>query len=908
MKYTCYLIPAFIAALTSCASSGNQAPNILTANTESQIRSLLNIPVNAGEVMIVSQSSHWDPDWQSTFDTYYSANVDSIVKHALNMLDTYKGYYYSICEIIYLQKYWNVHPEDHARIVKYLKDGQLRIVGGGMTSPDTNLPAGEALIMDWFYGNQFIDSIAGIKPITAWQPDSFGHSASLPDILTSLGYKYVGFSRVPGVAQSNQWYGATAPAQGSFAASLFSEGSIDFVWNGIGNGQVVAHFMPGGYGDGDALYVTPVNQTAVAGAFNKLITQLKPVSPTGYMFVPTGSDFLPPNPNLPQQIALWDSTMYQSTGVWVTMATFEDYMKLVSFHTNKLPAYTGTLNPYFTGYFGSRPKLKKLIRQVTYGIEAAQLYSIIAAHAGYTYPSGDFDDLWESFLLSDHHDFIPGTSTANVYYNEQIPLLLNSLTSTTSLEQSATTSIARSVNTSSVSGIPVIVFNPSGFSRSDIAVASLSFSSAGIHSIGVKDQTGTGITSQIITSTTYGDGSYNDVTIEFYADNLPSLGYATYTAVPDTAPATGSGVSMATTDAQGNIVLSNQFETIVLGKNAGYAITSLVDSISARQLISGPSNDIVYYEDTGDFWAIGSEPDSAVITNNGLFAREYALSQTSSSVATITAQGPLFAEIQILTNGPYGQVTRTYTIYSTMRRIDLSTTLSAPTGTTVATLFSTTITNGIDKVAVPYGIEQMPFQSMYTPSFWPGVEWADLLNPSDNTGVAVFDLGNEMWSFNAEGQILLGLVRNPLITGGSCLDKGVCASDNDTHTLDYALMSHASGALFTPEGYAFSAPLAVAVTTNHTGKLPASYSLASTGSNALITAVKLSKNSNGTIIRLLRLTPDPGAVSINYTAGNTSDSVITNSYETFLGKPVITGSTIGIDMTGTISTLFIPTK
>ncbi|MCL4468181.1 MAG: hypothetical protein M1591_04530, partial [Deltaproteobacteria bacterium] len=76
MKYLFYPVMVLIMTVVSCTTSNNQSPNILTANTESQIRSFLNIPVNAQQVMIVSQSSHWDPDWQSTFDTYYTNNVD----------------------------------------------------------------------------------------------------------------------------------------------------------------------------------------------------------------------------------------------------------------------------------------------------------------------------------------------------------------------------------------------------------------------------------------------------------------------------------------------------------------------------------------------------------------------------------------------------------------------------------------------------------------------------------------------------------------------------------------------------------------------------------------------------------------------------------------------------------------
>ena len=896
---------AMFLAAVSCSTSGQQAPNILTANTESQIRSLLNIPAGAQQVMIVSQSSHWDLDWQYTFDNYYTNHVASIILSALNMLDANKGYYYSICEIAYLKQYWDDHPQDHARIVKYLRDGQLRIVGGGMSSPDTNLPTGEALIMDWFYGNLWVNSIAGIKPVTAWQPDSFGHGSSLPDILSSLGYRYVGFSRIPGDAETAQWYYTAPPTPGSFAATLSQTGSLDFVWKGLGGGEVLAHFLRGGYGDGDVLYTTPLTPTAIDATFSSLVDQLRPVSPTGYMFVPVGSDFMSPDKNLPGEIAVWDSTMYQSTGVYVTIATFEDYMKLVSFHLNKVPVYAVNLNPYFTGYYGSRPRLKKLARQVTYGLEAAQLYSVIAEKAGYSYPSGDFTNIWELFLRSDHHDFIPGTSTDYVYSNEQLPLLLNSLITSTALEQSATSFIAQSVNTASMTGIPVIVFNPSGFVRSDVATVSLSFPAAGVKTIGMKNQMGDSVPSQVVTGTTYGDGSYQQATVAFSTGYLPPLGYATFTAVTNAAPA-GGGVAEST-DAQGDIILKNPYEVLVLGKSAGYAIVYLMDRATSAQLITGPSNDIVYYDDNGDLWSIGSEPDAAVITKNGIFAPEYALSQTGSSTATVTAAGPLYTEVQVQTAGPYGLVTRTYTMYSTMPRIDLSTTLAAPAGTTVAAVFSTSIVNGADSLAVPYGIQQEPFQSAYTPSFWPGVEWADLFSPGTGAGMALFDLGNEMWSFDAQGDIVLGLVRNPLVIGGSCEDKGLCASDNDTHTLNYAILEHASGAFFTPEGYAFSAPLSAVATTSHTGSLPLSFSLASTGTNALITAVKESKNNNGIVLRLFRLTPAPAQVSVDY-SGSAGGTVITDSYETPVGKPVITGSTIGVDMTGTITTLFIPGK
>ncbi len=903
MKLKSLLLILFvITGSIACSKSSNNQSNILTANSESRIRALLGVPLNAKQVMIVSQSSHWDIDWLETFDGYYTTFVEPIIEQALNMLDNNKGYYYSICEVAYLKKFWDEHPEDHAKIIKYLKDGQLRIVGGGMTSPDTNIPTGEALMMDWFYGNQWVYNIAGVKPVTAWQPDSFGHAQSLPDILGSLGYKYVGFSRVPGVESMSQWYGYVPPDPNSFAAKLISNGSLDFVWKGIGGAEVLAHFVIGSYGFGDALYAA--TGTTSVSVFNKFINILKPVSPTGYMFVPVGADFMLPAQNLPQIISYWDATMYQSTGVWITMATFEDYMKLVSFHEAQLPVYSVDLNPYWTGYYGSRPELKKLSRETTNTLLAAQLYSVIAGNAGYIYPSDDLNNVWSLFVLSNHHDWVTGTGTDTVYYSEQLPVMQETLNESDALEQTATSYIANHINTSSITAadIPLIVFNPSGFIRSDVAHVSLSFNNPGTKSIGIVDQSGSLVTSQIITETTYNDGSIDNAIVMLYVNDIPSLGYAVYSVIPN-GTSSSTGPTM-TTDAMGDVVLSNQYETLVLGKNAGYAITSLVDNSNGMQMISGPSNDIEYYEDTGDLWSIGSESDAG-----GVFTPIYSLSQAVSTY-TVLGIGPVYIEIQVRTNSPYGNVIRTYTIYASLKRIDMSTTLSAPAGTTIAAVFSTTINNGMDRMAIPYGIIQRPFESMYTPQFWPGIEWVDLLNPATNAGIAMFDIGNEMWSFDKAGSITTVLVRNPS-KKGSCLTKGACGTDNDTHTLDYAVLSHASGSFDVRDGYAFSSPLTAIVTSVHYGSLPLSYSLASPNdTNALITAVKESKNGNGIILRLFRLTPAPSQASITVTDSNinTSGAAIDDSFEDPMRKPVIKGPAISLDMTGTISTLFLPFK
>ena len=78
-----------------------------------------------------------------------------------------------------------------------------------------------------------------ICPRAAWLPDSFGHSATAPDVLAAAGFTSVAFSRVDGWPTIFQWIqDPHAPVvPGSGADRLSQLHSADFVWRGPGGGN-----------------------------------------------------------------------------------------------------------------------------------------------------------------------------------------------------------------------------------------------------------------------------------------------------------------------------------------------------------------------------------------------------------------------------------------------------------------------------------------------------------------------------------------------------------------------------------------------------------------------------------------------------------------------------------------------
>ena len=68
-------------------------------------------------------------------------------------------------------------------IKKRVDEGRWNIVGGWWIEPDLNCPLGESLIRQGLYGQLFFQKHFGKKAKVGFNPDSFGHPWTLPQIL-----------------------------------------------------------------------------------------------------------------------------------------------------------------------------------------------------------------------------------------------------------------------------------------------------------------------------------------------------------------------------------------------------------------------------------------------------------------------------------------------------------------------------------------------------------------------------------------------------------------------------------------------------------------------------------------------------------------------------------------------------
>ena len=78
-------------------------------------------------------------------------------------------------------------PELFEKIKQSVQRGNIEPQGGMWVEPDTNLPCGESLIRQCFYGKTYFKNEFGKDVKTLWLPDVFGYTAALPQIIKKCG-------------------------------------------------------------------------------------------------------------------------------------------------------------------------------------------------------------------------------------------------------------------------------------------------------------------------------------------------------------------------------------------------------------------------------------------------------------------------------------------------------------------------------------------------------------------------------------------------------------------------------------------------------------------------------------------------------------------------------------------------
>ncbi|MGI5868987.1 MAG: hypothetical protein ACOX9C_06065 [Kiritimatiellia bacterium] len=175
-------------------------------------------------------NAHLDPMYMWQWEEGVAEAV-STFRSAVALCEDNRTYVFNHNEAFPYDWIRRLDPELFARIQRMVRAGRWHVMGGWFVQPDCNLPCGESFVRQMVSGLVFFERHFGVRPRTAVNLDSFGHTRGLVQILKKTGFDAYLFCR-PGIG----------------AQSVLP--SDDFVWVGFDGSEVLGHRSAEHYNSG----------------------------------------------------------------------------------------------------------------------------------------------------------------------------------------------------------------------------------------------------------------------------------------------------------------------------------------------------------------------------------------------------------------------------------------------------------------------------------------------------------------------------------------------------------------------------------------------------------------------------------------------------------------------------------
>lgn len=133
--------------------------------------------------------SHIDLAWLWPLEETYHKSARTYANQ-LTLMEEYPEYNFLLCEPALLDMLKSQDAALWQRTLAAYERGQILPEGAFYVECDTNIPSGESLIRQLLWGKRWYRENFGIDSKVAWQPDTFGYSAALPQILKGFDVPY----------------------------------------------------------------------------------------------------------------------------------------------------------------------------------------------------------------------------------------------------------------------------------------------------------------------------------------------------------------------------------------------------------------------------------------------------------------------------------------------------------------------------------------------------------------------------------------------------------------------------------------------------------------------------------------------------------------------------------------------
>lgn len=133
--------------------------------------------------------THIDVAWWWTVSQTKEKTARSFAT-VLKLMEEYPDYQFMSSQPLLYAFVKDRYPQMYQKIKERVAEGRWFPEGGMWVEADTNLPSGESLVRQFLYGKRFFKEEFGVESRVLWLPDVFGYTGALPQIMKLCGIDY----------------------------------------------------------------------------------------------------------------------------------------------------------------------------------------------------------------------------------------------------------------------------------------------------------------------------------------------------------------------------------------------------------------------------------------------------------------------------------------------------------------------------------------------------------------------------------------------------------------------------------------------------------------------------------------------------------------------------------------------
>jgi len=651
----------------------------------------------------------------------------------LNLMRQYPEYYFMHSSPQLYKFLEEDYPEIFTRVRAKIVSGEWEATGGMWVESDTNVPSGESLVRQFLFGLRYFKKTFGVEQKVLWLPDVFGYSAALPQIAKKSGIDYFMTTKI----SWNQY--------NHFPHDTFK-------WRGIDGTEMLTHFITT---SSDAWFYT-YNGQMVAEEIPGIWANYKQKEINSDLLLAYGFGDGGGGPT--REMLESRRAMEDIPGIpYVKTAKVEPYFALLdkNVRDGEMETWDGELYfEFHRGTYTSQGYNKKANRKMENLLHDAEFLSILSnMRGGGAYPQNELSDIWETVLLLQFHDIIPGSSIRQVYEDSRKDYKML-LEKTETIVNNAAVSIVKS---NALNKDSIVVFNTLSFNRDAEVLVPYS---------DVVKKTSTFVDSQ--GTAMFAQPAADGIFVVF--QGVPAYGYRSYTIEEGLA---SDSYEIEAINFDKERIIRTEFFEIVFNEKG--EIVRLFDISANREVGKGPLNELQAFEDkplSFDAWDID------------VFYKEKPYYSFECTCLKLMEKGPCYVVVRRELKFNESEIVQDIIINSFTARIDFKTRVDwKERQVLLKAAFPLDIRATSASYEIQFGFVERPNHSNDERAFAQfevcGHKWADV--SEGNYGAAL--INDCKYGYDCKDSVLrLTLIKSPINPDET--------ADRCVHEFNYALYPH----------------------------------------------------------------------------------------------------------------------